>query len=919
MLRLVHLTGSHAGRIRVIDASDQELILGRDASVSQVVFGPEDRVVGRRHAAVQERDGVLVLRDLDSSTGTFVDGARVAQVELRPGDVFELGRGGPRLRVEAEEAGHTRIVRRDSEVATPPGSRLRLTVTSGRRRGESFEPGGSVVRIGRAPASTLAFPDERIVSAQHAKIARLEEGFVLIDLESTNGTFLNGLPIERARLRSGDVLRLGPNGPTVEVEVLAPRAAEPDTVVIPNFAELKDRRAHAVLLQEIEIPSSGLVVGRGAAADVALDSPIVSRRHARLFRDGPQLIIEDLDSANGTYVDGARTPRAALSPDSRIIVGPFRLELANERLRVFDTRRRTEIVAARLSVTSEGRGILNDVSVTFPPGSFTAIVGPSGSGKSTLLRALNGAQPADRGHVRVNGVDLYTSGRTLEGAIGSVPQDDIVHLELTPAECLHYAAGLRLPAQLPAAERKRRIADVLATLELTERQDVPVQNLSGGQRKRVSIAVELLTDPDVLFLDEPASGLDPGLEEALMLLLRELSYKGKTVVIVTHTLDHIHLCDGLVLLAAGQLAFAGTVEEARRRFDISHLPQLYSRLRERAGTAWDRTPSEHLSPPDPVTPAAEPPPRAPTSAFRQLRVSCSRYLRTLARDRRNVLLLLGQAPLVATLIGLSLLYGASEVAYTKPKNTILLLLAMSAVWFGCSNAVRELVKERPIFVREQMVGLRGLPYVLSKLLVLSGLALVQCLAFLLILDRWFGIPGNRAALLAAMMLAAVLGLALGLAISAASRTADRAMTLLPIVLIPQVLFTFPAVQLDMKGPAGIVARGMPTWWAFDLLRRIALHPDDSLPDEALDAKLAAGGPVLMTRGRFESMLRQGFPMWSYRSAAEITWIASGPERWSAVLPARLRPDGPAIIDVSVMAAMGTLMLTFAVRRQRRQV
>src|SRR4029078_6774807 len=161
-------------------------------------------------------------------------------------------------------------------------------------------------------------------------------------------------------------------------------------------------------------------------------------------------------------------------------------------------------------------------------------------------------------------------------------------------------------------------------------------------------------------------------------------------------------------------------------------------------------------------------------------------------------------------------YGPADVAFTKPKNTILFLLALVAVWFGCSNAVRELVKERPIYLRERMVNLRILPYLASKIAVLGALALAQCVLFLVILDRWFGIPGRVPLLLAGMWLASLVGILVRLHVSGLSATADRAMTLLPILLIPQVLFTFPAVQMDMKGPAGGIAAPLAPREAFEL-------------------------------------------------------------------------------------------------------
>ena len=227
-------------------------------------------------------------------------------------------------------------------------------------------------------------------------------------------------------------------------------------------------------------------------------------------------------------------------------------------------------------------------------------------------------------------------------------------------------------------------------------------------------------------------------------------------------------------------------------------------------------------------------------ALRQLAILTSRYFRTVTRDGRNAALLLAQAPLIAYLIGLSLLYGGSDIAYTKPKNTILFLLAMTAVWFGCSNAARELVKERAIYLRERMVNLRIVPYVLSKVVVLSAFAFIQCVLLLFILDVWFGVPGSMGLMLGGMLLASLVGILLGLALSALVGSADRAMTLLPILLIPQVLFTIPAVQMDMKGPAGIVARAMPTWWAYDLLRRVALEPDAHAVRRG-DRRAAAGG------------------------------------------------------------------------------
>ncbi len=933
--RLVYVRGPLAGRIRELEAD--ETILGRDPAVAHVLFGPEERGVSRRHASLTIRDGALILRDLESRTGTFVGGHDIEEAELREGDEFELGEGGPRLRVEFGDAEGTLVVsslpsvqRLDAPTArTParhqPGARLRLTFLSGSREGSFVEAAGSVVRLGRAAGNTLFTPDDRIVSEQHAKIVRVEDAYVLMDLESTNGSYLNGHRIERAALAEGDVIGLGPGGPQLRFQVLSPDLAHRSadaTVVIPSFPELARRERAMSFVREIARPTASLLIGRAPEAELRLESPIVSRSHARLsLRDGA-LRIEDLGSANGTFRNGSRIEEGALAVGDRVIVGPFALEIGAGSLRLLDTRNRARLDGRGLRVDASGRAILDEVSLSLPPGSFTALIGPSGAGKSTLLKALSGARPADTGSVLLNGNDLYASFEAMKATLGYVPQEDIVHRELSVAQSLDYTARLRLPPDTTPAERHGRIAEVLATLELTERRDTQVHRLSGGQRKRVSIAAELLTEPTLLFLDEPTSGLDPGLEEALMLLLRELSYKGKTVVLVTHTLDNIQLCDGIVLLVEGRLAFHGSPAQARTRFGIDQMVNLYARLKERPAAEWQAAFRESPEYRERVeAPLAEPsPPRRPairapdtgSGPLRQLRVLASRYFTTITRDTRNAFLLVGQAPLIAALIGLSLLYGRSDIAFTKPKNTILFLLALTAVWFGCSNAARELVKERGIYLRERMVNLRILPYILSKVVVLLSLAGLQCVLFLLILDSWFGVPGSSLLLFGGMLLASLVGILLGLALSAIVSSADRAMTLLPILLIPQVLFTIPSVQLDMKGPAGLVARAMPTWWAYDLLRRVALAPDERLGDDAMEARLAAGGPVLMRKARFETMLQDGYSMFNYRGAVEMTWTASWPEALAGKLGAT-----PAGVDAGALAGFAGLLLAATAASLRR--
>ena len=310
--RLVHLSGSLAGRVR--DFDEVAIVLGRDPQDAQVVFGPEDGTVSGLHASLSASDGVLLLRDLESSTGTFLDGTDIEEAELVDGDVFELGAGGPRIRVEMRD-GATIVAAAPAAVIPPPpaaaaatrgtpprpGSKLRLTFTAGTREGSSLELAGSVFRMGRDQECAVWTPSDDMVSAQHAKVVRLPTGYVLIDLESTNGTYLNGRRIQRANLAHGDIVGLGPGGPLIRIDVLSPdraAVASAATVFIPRFEELAGRKTQGARIKEQVLETGVSMLGRDPAAEVHLDSPIVSRLHARLTRQGATVrifVARDLD------------------------------------------------------------------------------------------------------------------------------------------------------------------------------------------------------------------------------------------------------------------------------------------------------------------------------------------------------------------------------------------------------------------------------------------------------------------------------------------------------------------------------------------------------------------------------------------------------------------------------------------------
>jgi ABC-type multidrug transport system ATPase subunit/pSer/pThr/pTyr-binding forkhead associated (FHA) protein len=848
--RLIHLSGSLVGRVRDIDAD--EIVLGRDPRLAQIVFGPGDRAVSRRHVLLRAEAGTLLLRDLESTGGTFLNGIAVSQTRLAPGDVIQLGMDGPKVRYELQEAfQQTPLPDPAPEAATDPsvGRRLRLTFLSGARVREVLELSGSVLRMGRAAGSQVWTPDDKVTSAQHARIVRMDDGYVLIDLESRNGTYLNGHRVQRARLASGDVIGLGSTGPELRTEVLGQEVGG-DTVEIPGFATLVTRPRPAVKVRQLVVPETGLSVGRASDCGLRLDSPIVSLVHARLERgvDGT-IEIEDTDSTNGTYVRDARiSSPAALTPGVTAIVGPFHVRALKVpfTVEVLDTRNRARLDAREVSVRQAGRTVVDRVSLSLVPGSLTALVGPRASGKSTLLEALAGLRPLHAGRVEVDGLDLHARLAQLPRLIGYVPQDDVVHTSLTVGRALQHAARLRLPPAMGAADRERRVTDLLALLELTEHQDEVVADLSAAQRKRVSIAAELLTDPPFLLLDDPTSGLDPGPEESLMLLLKELTHKGRTIVLVTQTLTHAHLCDSLALLSEGRLVSFGSPADTRRQFAVDTLANLYPRLRERSADGWranfeasegfkERVEEPLKSKPDGSFVKATPMPDG-AGSLRQLVVLARRHAETLTRDRRHLTLLVLHAPVLAALCGLSLLRGS------EPSLPALLVLAAAAAgWFGVVDGARELVDERAVHLRERRLGLHVLPDVLSKVVVLAGLVGVQCAAFLLVLGPWMRPPGPWPALLWPLLAAGLTGVLIGLAVSALARSRHAALAIVAALQVPQLLFAVPAALGGAAGPSGLLAAGTPLYRTFRLLRHVAMGGDPR-PDLAV---LAAMGTMAL--------------------------------------------------------------------------
>ncbi|QUW90506.1 ABC transporter ATP-binding/permease protein [Streptomyces sp. V17-9] len=591
-------------------------------------------------------------------------------------------------------------------------------------------------------------------------------------------------------------------------------------------------------------------IGRALENDLVVSDLQVSRNHAE-FHSTPdgRMEIRDLGSHNGTYVNGQPIPKGGtqlLGPTDIVGVGHSTFQIVGDRLEEFVDTGEVSFSARHLTVTVDGgKQILKDVSFGVPEKSLIAVIGPSGSGKSTLLKALTGYRPADQGEVLYDNRNLYKQFAELRQRIGLVPQDDILHKELTVKKALKYAAKLRFPADTTAAERDARIDEVLRELKLDIHKDKKVTSLSGGQRKRVSVALELLTKPSLIFLDEPTSGLDPGMDRDVMQLLRGLADDGRTVLVVTHSVAELATCDKLLVMApGGSVAYFGPPEEALNFFGYDTWADVFSAFENYRDYDWAGRwkGSQHYqmyaADLDAVAPQSVqvPPmqamkPPKPQGWMSQFVTLVRRYVSVIASDKGFLALMV---ILPAVLGAVSLLIDADKGLLPNPANpqtgriipngtatTVLLILAVGACFAGAANSVRELIKERVIYERERATGLSRSAYLMSKVFVLGLITVFQGLLVGVIGFASREIP-EEGLVLGGMTLVELslpimaLGftsMMFGLVISSLVKTAEKTMPLLVMFAIIQVVFT--GCLFALNGAVGVnqFSYLMPSRWA----------------------------------------------------------------------------------------------------------
>lgn len=606
-----------------------------------------------------------------------------------------------------------------------------------------------------------------------------------------------------------------------------------------------------------------LTIGRALDNDVVVPDLTVSQHHAEIRRSGTTYEVVDRQSRNGVYIDGQRVPQARLTEGQILSIGRFNFELERGRLKQYvDVGAGLFVDQVAVDVDGGKKRILDSVCFTLEPGQVLAVVGTSGAGKSTLLKALNGFSPATSGAVWFNGQHLYSSLDQLRYRIGYVPQDDILHTGLTLRRALRYSASLRFADDVSAAERNQRVDEVLAELKLSDRADLPIAKLSGGQRKRASVALELLTRPSLLFLDEPTSGLDPGNERSLMQLLRDLADEGgRTIIVITHSTQSLDLCDRVLFLApGGKEAYYGPPAESLEHFGNKDYSEVFQRLdgeKRQWREEFERHPNwgryvaaparkqiDYLRRPQQQSQMQQPSKRQGAGPIRQFSTLVARNAAVLMTSKVTAIMLALQAPLLGLLIlgatGIhhmdcsekKTVVGPGGIPMQTGDDQVRLLIGLvvvAAAVMGLINASREIVKELPIYLRERTVGLSLPAYLSSKFAVLSVVAIVQAGLLSLVAVYPQGpqpqgtvMPSVFLEVTFVLFIATLCSVGIGLFLSALVSSESAALTMIPVMFVVQVLTADVFLRITDKPPLAQLAWLTPSYWG---VRAVAASAD----------------------------------------------------------------------------------------------
>jgi len=735
---------------------------------------------------------------------------------------------------------------------------------------------GQEYRIGRDERADIPLIDAR-VSWEHAVLRAEGPTWVLEDRNSRNGTFLGSERVGRLEINGPYVLHFGhpEDGPVLRFELATPdRVQEPpqlprqsvdgDTTFMPGV--LRDPTTR------LQLQSKVMKIGRRPDNDIVVSDLGVSKQHAELRKSatGTYQII-DLGSHNGTFVNGARVNQAELSDNDIIAIGHATFRLTGGELieYVDDGRATFEAHELRVTVGEGGKQKVLLDGITFPLAerSMLAVIGPAGAGKSTLLNALTGKRPANSGGVYYDFRDLYDNYDELRHRIGLVPQESVTHDQLTARTALGYAAELRFPSDTGEDERNQRVGEVLDELSMTPHANTRIERLSGGQKKRVNIGLELLTRPTLLFLDEPTSPLDPHLKREMFLQMRKMADphgdKGQSVIVITHDVESklLDMCDRIIVLQpGGKMAYFGSPADGLKYFGKDDWADVFQRFADEPARDWS---GEYRNSTDFVKYVATPisvrqrtPERpAPTGSqpkqqplLSQISTMARRYRKVMWADRAFLYTTLLMPVLLGVLIrAMPDKLGLTGDAHHPNTNALqlLMILVMSAVLTGTALSIREFIKERDIFERERMAGLSATAYLFSKILVLSVICVLQVLLIVVVglvgqkmPSSGLVIPGPALIeIFVAMAVLCVVSMLLGLAVSTLVTKSDQTMPILVGITMVQVALS--GGMFPLQSPVTFVSMIAPARWGMgalaDTVNLNVINPPNPLQPAPPDA------------------------------------------------------------------------------------
>ncbi|KHO27120.1 ABC transporter ATP-binding protein [Mycolicibacterium setense] len=845
------LTVRYDGSTRTF-APGNDVVIGRDLRADVRIAHP---LISRAHLVLRFDQGRWVAIDNGSLNGMYANGRRVPSIDIHDGQVVNIGNpDGPQVTFEVGR--HQGSVGRTPTAAVPIANR-----PSGAWPTQAAAPGRQ--QYGQPPAAQRpgysSGPQPRYPTPSAGYPSGPQSGYPSGPQAGYPSGPQGSHPSGPQAYQSQPVRN---NANPAQAPTTMGPAATPDR----GSSEPGGNIATSMMKilrpgRTAPAPAGAVKIGRNTDNDIVIPDVLASRHHATLIPLPGGTEIRDERSINGTFVNGARVDSAVLHDGDVITIGNVDLVFSGGTLvRRSETEADTRtggLEVRGLTWTIEGnKTLLDNISVDARPGTLTAVIGPSGAGKSTFAKQVAGYTHPTSGTITFEGHDVHAEYASLRSRIGMVPQDDVVHGQLTVRQALMFAAELRLPPDTTKEDREQVVMQVLEELEMTKHLDTRVDKLSGGQRKRASVALELLTGPSLLILDEPTSGLDPALDRQVMTMLRQLADAGRVVLVVTHSLTYLDVCDQVLLLApGGKTAFCGPPDQIGPELGTTNWADIFSTVAGDPAEANRR----YLARTGPA-PAAEASSKQPTDLGEPAKTSLLRQFSTIARRQmrliisdRGYFIFLALLPFIMGVLSLSVPgtvgFGVPNPMGDAPNEPgqILVLLNVGAIFMGTALTIRDLIGERAIFRREQAVGLSTTAYLLAKVCVYSVFAIVQSaiVTAITIAGKGFGegavetgvvLPNRSLELFASMAATTVTAAMVGLALSALAKSNEQIMPLLVVAIMSQLVFSGGMIPVTGRVGLDQLSWITPARWGFaasastvDLIRLVPgpLTPKDA--------------------------------------------------------------------------------------------